>query len=847
MAMLRQLVSRRKKRFQEEGFDLDLSYISDRIIAMGFPAVNFESVYRNPLDDVVRFLQKRHPNHYKLYHLCDERDFDVCRFSGPVAKYPFPDHNAPQFEQMIALCDDVHNFLNKDKENIIAINCKAGKGRTGVMVCACLLRLGLVSNALDSLKLYGERRTDDGKGVTIPSQRRYVQYYDTYLSHNLVYSRTPLRLREVRVHGVHTQAGSTLNFKFRSYYKPPLVGSTCNNSDQDRAFCKVANTDSTEKLSDSNWKKSSTQSNRRRDSKSPLSRLMASNSSIRTFVPPEAAHTDLADQRAAYEEVGQELTPGDEPGPSASSSSSVAFSSSKPRLRRTRSAGKLQSSPPRPFSGMIPDPLVIVTNLSSSDHIKSDETIIYAPSGIVFAGDVCVKVCLHQHVLNKKVCRFWFNTFFVAHENLLQKGKTGFLNGSVTHKLKQSHPQFPAHTNPAHPTHSDLHLDQSHSGHGANNSNIEDRLQSHSPANYLRSCPKASPTAASVVKGRITSSLKSPSSLGLMRPDSPRNRGPWGPSPMVQDHRSSDRGLKQEVLLRLTRSEMDKVHKSKKDRILSHDFSITLVFSQVISPRRDISAGIGHTSRDRTLPAASLVQAQNENMVTSKSSSSPNHKAMSPTKGGLASLAAAFSMPFTRSRSARVTVNGPKELTANREESHANTLSPAQAPAPNFQPLSPSNVSPSAFMMSLAKGLQSHLNYDDTSEEEDEDEDDSASGTESDYEEPGRPVSPALSSVHSHSTGIQTTVLPSSSLSVGTLERARKQHTSANRRSRSLMHFSRYPSKQHPLDSNRSCPLLSNRSESSGSSHLHYSPVKHYFMKQPHQTRSPSHSDYLLN
>lgn len=67
-----------------------------------------------------------------------------CRFGASsyvvsVAKYPFDDHNAPPFTLMEPFCKDVANYLAKDERNVAVVHCKAGKGRTGVMICAYLI------------------------------------------------------------------------------------------------------------------------------------------------------------------------------------------------------------------------------------------------------------------------------------------------------------------------------------------------------------------------------------------------------------------------------------------------------------------------------------------------------------------------------------------------------------------------------------------------------------------------------------------------------------------------------------------------------------------------------------
>ena len=60
MWMLKKMVSGDKNRFQEDGFDLDLTYVTDRIIAMGFPSEGAEAIYRNSMVDTTRMLETRH-------------------------------------------------------------------------------------------------------------------------------------------------------------------------------------------------------------------------------------------------------------------------------------------------------------------------------------------------------------------------------------------------------------------------------------------------------------------------------------------------------------------------------------------------------------------------------------------------------------------------------------------------------------------------------------------------------------------------------------------------------------------------------------------------------------------
>ena len=137
-------VSGNRNRYEDGEFNLDLTYITPKVIAMGLPATGIHSLFRNSQADVIRYFKKYHGNHIKIYNMCNEDfvDTNVVELEGGairVAYFPFMDHNPGPVNKVFRLAMDMVLNLAMDKQNVLAVHCKAGKGRTGLGICAYLL------------------------------------------------------------------------------------------------------------------------------------------------------------------------------------------------------------------------------------------------------------------------------------------------------------------------------------------------------------------------------------------------------------------------------------------------------------------------------------------------------------------------------------------------------------------------------------------------------------------------------------------------------------------------------------------------------------------------------------
>ena len=164
------MVSGQKKRLQEDGFDLDMTYITPRIIAMSYPASDsIQQIYRNRAATVANFLDKRHDDKYWVINLSEQgyQPAQIQLFKNRYTHFSdWVDHHGPRLFTLVEACQKMYEHLSSHEEAVIVVHCNGGKGRTGTLICCYMLYCGFADSAQNAIIYYGWKRFNHGWGVT---------------------------------------------------------------------------------------------------------------------------------------------------------------------------------------------------------------------------------------------------------------------------------------------------------------------------------------------------------------------------------------------------------------------------------------------------------------------------------------------------------------------------------------------------------------------------------------------------------------------------------------------------------------------------------------------------------
>nr|XP_014039444.1 unnamed protein product [Salmo salar] len=112
----------------EESYEVDLVYITERIISVSFPSGAEERSYTSNIKEVASMLASKHGEHYLLLNLSERRN-DITKLNHKVLEFGWPDHYAPALDKICSMCKAMDTWLNADQHNVVVLHNKVG-GRT---------------------------------------------------------------------------------------------------------------------------------------------------------------------------------------------------------------------------------------------------------------------------------------------------------------------------------------------------------------------------------------------------------------------------------------------------------------------------------------------------------------------------------------------------------------------------------------------------------------------------------------------------------------------------------------------------------------------------------------------
>jgi protein-tyrosine phosphatase len=146
---------------------------------------------------VGHLLNRRHDGRFLVWNL-SEVEYDISILDDQVLTFSFPGSPCPPLGLLLKLLVSMENWMKADERNVAVVHCLTGKGRTSTVLAGFLSWIGEagfgdVNHALLYISMCKQIKPEN---LTIPSQRRYVQYMNNMMD-GVRPSQPPLILKRI--------------------------------------------------------------------------------------------------------------------------------------------------------------------------------------------------------------------------------------------------------------------------------------------------------------------------------------------------------------------------------------------------------------------------------------------------------------------------------------------------------------------------------------------------------------------------------------------------------------------------------------------------------------------------
>jgi len=203
---------------------LHIRYINPRILilAQGLPQetttsramlLPMNAKFRNKsqrtryLEEVGSYMRSKHPERFMVWNLADV-SYDTAPFDEQVIQFSFPGMPTPPLETLHQICKSIESWLAAESRNVALIHCNTGKGRTSMTLAAYLFYTKQHATTLSALSALNDSKTTataanaSPASVIVPTQHRYLEYFERYVRKGSSVSSRPLGITRIQCFGI---------------------------------------------------------------------------------------------------------------------------------------------------------------------------------------------------------------------------------------------------------------------------------------------------------------------------------------------------------------------------------------------------------------------------------------------------------------------------------------------------------------------------------------------------------------------------------------------------------------------------------------------------------------------